>query len=150
MSWSTEEAIQVTRMEEQLNSIAQDLIAYAPRITALETFVNRTKGVLAFLSIIGSILVVLLMTGCATAKTHCSYGADGQLTRAWSRSTVVGKGDTEILVDACTGIIFETHDTGLSDNTAELSKAVAKSAAQATAAGAAAGVFGGILKAIND
>ncbi len=138
MSWNKEEAVQIGRMEEQLDNIAEDIKEHAPRLTSLETFANRTKGVLAFLSIVGSIIAVVLFTGCATAKTHCSYSDDGKLTRAWSRSTVVGKGDTEITVEACNGILFETHDTGLSDNAADLAKAAAEAAAKASAAGSLA------------
>ncbi|MEE9571081.1 MAG: hypothetical protein V3W02_05200 [Gammaproteobacteria bacterium] len=110
MSWSAKEAQQIGRIETKVDQA----LAFAPRITALETWVNRGKGILAFLSVIGSIVAVLLISGCAYA-TQTAYFQTGEVC-ARTRSFVVGTGETEQVSNACGDYGYSTRHTGLSNN----------------------------------
>jgi len=120
MTWSAKEAHQIGRMEGTLDGIKDSLAMQEPRVSKLEEFQNRAKGALKVigvaLSIGASIVAAILISGCATAKTHCTYDDKGKVKTQWSRSTVIGKGDTDMTIEACIGILFETSDTGISNN----------------------------------
>jgi hypothetical protein len=131
MTWTPDEARTIGRIETKIDQA----LSFGPRVSKLETFANRAKGVLAFLSLAGSILAVVLMSGCVTAKTHCAYAADGTLQKAWTRTTIVGKGDTAIAINACKKLDFSTADTGLSDNGVEAFEKAAKAAVRAALLG---------------
>lgn len=106
------------------------------RLDDLESFANKAKGVAAFLSLIIGILGSVLLMGCAHAHVR-TYFPTGEL-QCDSVTTVVGRGDVEVLVesDECPDTIYESRDTGLSDNGVEAINKVAE--------GVAAGVVKGI------
>ncbi len=57
----------------------------------------------------------LALSGCAS--THSWYYHDNGQICAEIRSTVVGTGETELVVDnACAVLGYATSDTGISDN----------------------------------
>ena len=94
-----------------------------------------------------AILACLLLVGCVTVKNRCLYDSDtGKLRYKMIRSTIIGKGDTNVTVDACRKVVFETHGTGISDNFAALAAAIAESARKASLAGAASSVIESLIK----
>lgn len=137
MPWTSEEAQQVGRIEAKVDALLATANSHSERITGLETFANRVKGVLAFISLVGGILGAVVMMGCAHAHTR-TYYPDGEL-KCNSATTVFGRGEVEVLVesDDCPDTIYESNDTGLSDNGAEAIGNVA----EGLAAGAAKGVL---------
>lgn len=137
MALTNDEAQQIGRIEAKLDFVVETMTTDSTRISALEAFANRAKGVLAFLSLAASILAGVLLLGCAHSHTR-TYYADGSL-KCSSATTVLGQGQVEVLVESedCPDTIYESTDTGISDNGRETVGEIAE--------GVSAGVMKGMI-----
>jgi hypothetical protein len=114
MGLSTVEAQQMGRIEAKVDILIDTDRSHDGRISVLERFTNRAKGVLAFITFLGGILAVVLVSGCAHfQRTEYADGARISSTTA----TVFGTGETSF-VHTCgeDAEAYTTKDTGLSDN----------------------------------
>jgi len=118
MTWTPDEARQIGRLETSLKAISTALVEVKPRVTELETFANRVKGVLAVIMFGGSILAIVLMSGCTTTKTACRIKTPTTEYTGIVRTTVIGKGDSDIsaMGNRCGDFTATSKDGGISDN----------------------------------
>ena len=137
MSWSSEEAIQIGRMEQKLDDITEDNRAYARRLTAVEVFMHRVKGAAALLTAAASVIAVFFLSGCAHQHIR-TYYVTGEI-KCDSLTTVLGQGEVSVLVESaeCPDTIYESVGTGLSNN--------GKDALGVIAEGAARGAVGALV-----
>jgi len=142
---TSKEAQQIGRIEERVNYVAKTLDAHAPRLSILETHMNRVKGVLAFLSAVAALSAVLFFTGCAHYH-NTTFHPDGSVMKDIA-STVLGSGDTTLLIQ-CEGgeQSYTTRATGISDNALKAAQAGATIAPP----GAAAAVLGEIIHEVAE
>lgn len=115
MSWSVEEAEQVTRIEVHLEA----MVNHEPRISALERYKSYIAGALYVIGTIGAIAVAVYAAGCATAHTRCFYNDTGYVTYTTSRSTVVGKGLVTATTTACATLDFNASEGGFNPEALE-------------------------------
>jgi hypothetical protein len=135
MGLNTHEAQQMGRIEAKVDILIDTDRALDGRITVLERFTNRAKGIVAFITFLGGILAVVLVSGCAHFHSK-TYDPNGAITSS-TVSTVIGRGDTVYLRQCIEGGFegYTTSDTGLSENGKE-------AIAEAVAAGVRAAIPG--------
>ncbi len=116
MSWNSEEGQQIGRIEAKVDDLVTHQKANGKRLSAVETWQNKAKGVVALLALTSGIIAALIWTGCAHAHVK-TYYPDGAL-HCNAVTTVLGQGDVAVLVesDECPDTIYESDATGLSDN----------------------------------
>jgi hypothetical protein len=130
---SSEESQQIGRIEAKVDILIDSDTRMGGRVTALEKFSNRVKGVLAFITFFGSIIGLVIVQGCA--HWHHKEFADGELISS-TVSTVIGTGETSYILQCEHGVeAYTTADTGISTNGKDL-------AADAVAAGVKAALPG--------
>jgi hypothetical protein len=88
--------------------------------------------ILARIAIVVTIFAFCLSTGCATSYNRCTFKSGQFEVTGESQSRVVGKGVTESLVenDFCGDLLYETAETGLSDNAVKAIREAVKGAVQ--------------------
>ena len=140
MALTPQESQQLGRIEAKVGHIHDTLKEHVadetPRLVKLERHVSWVKGVLAVISVLFTIGCAFIIGGCAHSHTR-TYFPDGKL-KCNSATTVLGQGQVDVLVesDECPDTIYESNDTGLSDN--------GKDAIGEIAEGVAAGVVKGV------
>lgn len=79
------------------------------------------------LVILGTTFLLLASVCCATTKTFCSLEFQGIKYRGIVRTTVIGKGTTDIEAtkNVCGEFTAKTHDTGISEQMANAIKEIA-------------------------
>jgi hypothetical protein len=96
------------------------------------------------------LLVVMLGTGCAVMRQHCSYYKNGIMENYRIRSAIVGTGETEMVSTDCAVAGYSTRDTGLSNNGKAALETIAQGVIMATPIGAGAGVLTEGIQALDD
>ena len=86
-----------------------------------------------------ALLVLVLATGCATAKQTCEYYEDGTLESYSYRGAILGTGSTEVVATDCGVMAYSTANTGISDNGKESLGIVADAVIQGVVPQAAGG-----------
>jgi hypothetical protein len=104
---SSDESQQIGRIEAKVDILLETDGKFDTRLTILERFTNRAKGILAFLTFVGSVLAVVLMQGCS--HFHVKTYAAGELTT----DTVITIFGTS---EATLGNIYTTEGGGVSEN----------------------------------
>lgn len=114
------------------------------RIRKLESFVNRAKGIAAFLSLVGGIVATVIMMGCAHMHQR-TYHADGTLATD-TVSTVFGRGETYLVAND-EETEYLTTGTGISDNATKLGGEIAEGAVRGIVGSAGVSAAGDLIGA---
>lgn len=90
------------------------------RVGKLEEFSNRAKGILAFLTLVGGIAFTVWASGCAHQHVRTFYPTGEP--ECDLVTTVIGGGTISVLVEdeICPDTIYESTDTGITDNGKEV------------------------------
>ena len=120
------ESQQMGRIEEGVKTLVDRADGQEQRVLKLESHSAWTRGALAVLSLLFTLGCAYIATGCA--HTHvATFYPNGQ-PKCDTATTVLGQGNVSALVegDGCPDTLYESNDTGLSDNGVEvIEKAVA-------------------------
>lgn len=150
MSWNSDEARQIGRIETKLDTFANAHDDLTKRVSTTESFMHKTKGVLAVFTVVAGLATAYFLSGCATAYTQCDYDATStKLTESVGWSNVLGKGTIDNMVTPCKNLLHESEGTGLDEGTLRAIEALSKIAPSAAAASALEDVRGALTNRLD-